>query len=75
MVLYPPLFFIRSFFFKRGISNGWAGFIASIVGSFYVFMKYAKLYEQTCFERDGAKHMPNGAPTMRSPLDRYDQPV
>lgn len=75
MVLYPPLFFVRSFFFKRGVSNGWAGFIASIVGSFYVFMKYAKLYEQTCFERDGAKHMPNGAPTMRSPLDRYDQPV
>jgi glycosyltransferase involved in cell wall biosynthesis len=75
MMLYPPLFFVRSFFFKRGFSNGWAGFIASVVGSFYVFMKYAKLYEQACFERDGARHMPDGAPAMRSPMERYDQPV
>ena len=75
MVIYPPFFFVRSFFFKRGFSNGWAGFIASVVGSFYVFMKYAKLYEQRRFERDGARHMPDGAPAMRSPMERYDQPV
>ena len=75
MVFYPPLFFVRSFFFKRGFSNGWAGFIASVVGSFYVFMKYAKLYEQARFERDGARYMPDGAPATRSPLERYDQPV
>lgn len=75
MVVYPPLFFVRSYLFKRGFSNGWAGFIASVVGSFYVFMKYAKLYEQARFERDGARHMPTGAPVMRSPLERYNQPV
>jgi len=45
LVFYPPFFFIRSFVFKRGFMNGWAGFIASVVGSFYVFLKYAKLYE------------------------------
>lgn len=45
MVFYPPWFFIRSFFLKRGFMNGWAGFIASGVATFYVFLKYAKLYE------------------------------
>ncbi|NKC15723.1 MAG: glycosyltransferase [Gammaproteobacteria bacterium] len=75
MVVYPPLFFLRSFIFKRGFANGWAGFIASIVGSFYVFLKYAKLYEQARFDADGAKHMPCGAPTLRSPLERHGGPL
>ncbi len=75
MVFYPPLFFIRSYIFKRGFSNGWAGFIASVTVSFYAFMRYAKLYEQTCFDRHGSRYMPEGAPTLRSPRERYDQPV
>lgn len=45
MVIYPPLFFLRIYLFKRNFMNGWAGFIASVVSSFYVFLKYAKLYE------------------------------
>lgn len=45
MVFYPPFFFIRSYLFKRNFLNGWAGFITSVVGAFYVFLKYAKLYE------------------------------
>jgi len=45
MVLWPPLFFLRSFFLKRGFLNGWAGLIASVTAAFYVFLKYAKLHE------------------------------
>lgn len=45
MVFYPPLFFVRLYFFKRNFLNGWAGFIASVVSAFYAFLKYAKLYE------------------------------
>ena len=45
MVLYPPIFFLRQYLFKRYFLSGWAGFIASAIGAFYVFLKYAKLHE------------------------------
>lgn len=45
MLLYPPVFFWRQYLFKRYFLNGWAGFIASITGAYYVFLKYAKLHE------------------------------
>ncbi|KGI76667.1 glycosyltransferase family 2 protein [Oleiagrimonas soli] len=45
MVLYPPVFFLRQYLFKRYFLSGWAGFVASATGAFYVFLKYAKLYE------------------------------
>ncbi|MBT6275929.1 MAG: glycosyltransferase family 2 protein [Chromatiales bacterium] len=75
MVVYPPLFFLRSYLFKRGFCNGWAGFIASVVGSFYVFLKYAKVYEQSRFDQDGARHMPPGAPPLKSPLEHFSGPI
>ena len=45
MVLYPPLFFLRQYLLKRYFLNGWAGFISAATGAFYVFLKYAKVYE------------------------------
>jgi pilus assembly protein TadC len=45
MVIYPPLFFLRQYLLKRYFLSGWAGFIASVLGAFYVFLKYAKLHE------------------------------
>ena len=62
MVAYPPWYFVRSFVFKRGFLNGWAGFIASAVGAFYVFLKYAKVYERAQLDRHGQRFMPEGAP-------------
>lgn len=44
MLLYPWWFFVRGYFFKRQFVNGWAGFISSVIGAFYVFLKYAKLW-------------------------------
>ena len=62
MIFYPPWFFLRSYFFKRGFLNGWAGFIASTIGAFYVFLKYAKVYERGKVLRVGQRLMPPGAP-------------
>lgn len=44
-LVYPPFFFLRLYVFKRGFLDGWAGFVAAVVGAFYVFLKYAKLDE------------------------------
>lgn len=65
MVFYPPWYFVRSFVFKRGFADGWAGFIASVVMAFYAFMKYAKLYEHSRFQRHGDGLLPPGAPQGR----------
>ena len=62
MIWYPPLFFLRLFILKRNFLNGWAGFIASGVGAFYVFLKYAKLFEARQQERLGQTQLPPGAP-------------
>ena len=75
MVFYPPLFFIRSFIFKRGFTNGWAGFIASVVASFYVFLKYAKLYEHKRFTELDGSEMPHDAPPITTPSERLKTPV
>lgn len=55
MVLYPPVFFLRQYVVKRYFLNGWAGFVASVCGAFYVFLKYAKLYEARRCGRDGVR--------------------
>jgi len=62
MIVYPPLFFLRLYLFKRNFLNGWAGFIASVTGAFYAFLKYAKLYEHRQLERFGSSLLPEDAP-------------
>lgn len=64
MIVYPPLFFIRSYIFKRNFLNGWAGFINSVISAFYVFLKYSKLYEHYQFEKYADRLMPQGAPPL-----------
>ena len=65
MVVYPPIFFLRLYLFKRNFVNGWAGFISSVVGAFYAFLKYAKLYEHRRHAQDGNTLLPPGAPQQR----------
>ncbi|MFQ5508912.1 MAG: glycosyltransferase family 2 protein [Leptospirillia bacterium] len=62
MVVYPPIYFFKTYFFKRNFLNGWAGFIGSVVLAFYVFLKYAKVYERRQFQKHGQSKMPEGAP-------------
>lgn len=52
MLFYPPVFFLRQYFAKRYFLNGWAGFISAATGAFYVFLKYAKVYEARRRGRD-----------------------
>lgn len=58
MVFYPPLFFIRSYVFKRSFLNGWAGFIGSVTMAYYAFLKYAKLYEAQQVRKHGDRLLP-----------------
>ena len=60
MLFYPPVFFVRQYIFKRYFLSGWAGFISAATGAFYVFLKYAKVYEarraaRANTPRDGSK--------------------
>jgi glycosyltransferase involved in cell wall biosynthesis len=41
----PTLKFLATYFLKRGFLDGIPGLIISIVSSFYVFLRYAKLWE------------------------------
>lgn len=52
MLLQPPLQFLRSYFLRRKFLSGWAGFIGSVTEAYYVFLKYAKLYESRQQRRD-----------------------
>ncbi|HEY5673704.1 MAG TPA: glycosyltransferase family 2 protein [Malonomonas sp.] len=62
MIFYPPLFFLRQYFFKRNFLNGWSGFIASIINSHYAFLKYAKLFEYAQQQKYGTSLLPKCAP-------------
>jgi glycosyltransferase involved in cell wall biosynthesis len=41
----PPFRFIKEYIFKRGFMDGLAGLIIAVSTMFYVFIKYAKLWE------------------------------
>ncbi|WP_257388675.1 glycosyltransferase family 2 protein [Tahibacter caeni] len=45
LVLYPGFFFLRQYLGKRWFLDGWAGFINAVSAGYYVFLKYAKVYE------------------------------
>ena len=45
-IVFDPVYrFIRAFFFEGGIRYGMRGFICSWIHAFYVFSKYAKIWE------------------------------
>ncbi len=62
LLIYPPWFFFRLFILKKNFRNGWGGFLTSVCGAFYVFLKYAKVYEYQQFKRYGTRLFPAGAP-------------
>lgn len=41
----PPFAFLRNYVLRRGLTDGSAGLIISILNSYYVFLKFAKLWE------------------------------
>ena len=42
---HPPLAFLRNYLVRGGIRDGLPGFIISALNSYYVFLKFAKLWE------------------------------
>ena len=45
MLAKPPLKFLECYLWKKGFLDGMPGFIIAVASSFYVFLKYAKLWE------------------------------
>src|SRR5205814_5442804 len=45
VVGHPPLAFLRNYLARGGIRDGAPGFIISALNSYYVFLKFAKLWE------------------------------
>lgn len=41
----PPLKFLKMFVLRLGFLDGWRGFIVAMLGAWFVFLKYAKLWE------------------------------
>jgi hypothetical protein len=41
----PPARFLKFYLVKRGFREGLPGLIVALLESYYVFMKYAKLWE------------------------------
>jgi glycosyltransferase involved in cell wall biosynthesis len=44
-IVYPRLAFLRNFILRRGFLDGHTGLVVSMLNSYYVFLKYVKLFE------------------------------
>ena len=45
MAGHPPLAFLRNYVARGGFRDGTVGFIISAMNAYYVFLKFAKLWE------------------------------
>jgi len=72
MIWYPPLVFLRQFFGKRHVLNGWAGFIASVCMAFYAFLKCAKVYEEHQRRKYGESLLPTDVPSRQDGSPRTE---
>ena len=49
MFFKPPVKFFETYVYKLGFLDGLAGFIISVLSSYYIFVKFAKLWEKRKF--------------------------
>jgi glycosyltransferase involved in cell wall biosynthesis len=45
MLVHPPAKFLKMYLLKAGFLDGAPGFVVAVLGGYYVFLKYAKLWE------------------------------
>ena len=45
LTMHPPLVFLRNYVLRVGARDGYPGLIVSLLNSYYVFLKFAKLWE------------------------------
>jgi len=46
LVVHPPAAFLRNYVLRRGFTDGFPGFIISSMNAYYVFLKFAKLWDR-----------------------------
>ncbi len=56
MWTHPPGKFFKMYVLQRGFLDGYAGFVLAVLGAFYVFLKYAKLWEKSRAHRIARSH-------------------
>jgi hypothetical protein len=57
LACHPPLAFLRNYLLRGGVLDGTTGFVISALNSYYVFLKFAKLWElqhRASADRDAA---------------------
>jgi (heptosyl)LPS beta-1,4-glucosyltransferase len=61
VVFHPPAAFFRNFIVRGGFRDGTAGFLISVLNSYYVFLKILKLWELQCglHQLEGSPSSPN----------------
>ena len=52
LLFHPPFRFIKEYLFKSGFWDGLPGFVIIVSTMFYVFIKYAKLWELTISQKE-----------------------
>ncbi len=53
--LSPPARFLRTYFLRYGFLDGYPGFVLSVLGAFYVFARYTKMWQMQNAERLAAE--------------------
>ena len=53
LMVHPPAAFLRNYVLRRGFLDGTAGFTISVMNTYYVFLKFAKLWEMQRGPRSG----------------------
>ena len=64
---HPPLAFVRNYLARGGIRDGVPGLIISAMNSYYVFLKFAKLWE--------LQHAATALPEVISATKNTKQPL
>ena len=67
MLIHPRLAFLRNYLLRGGIKDGAAGLLVSKMNSYYVFLKFAKLWE---LQQRGATHLQSDIRDPQSPIDK-----
>ena len=66
--VHPPVAFLRNYVARRGFRDGAAGFLISILNSYYVFLKVLKLWElQRGYRSLGPGDAPGSSNSRRRP--------
>jgi hypothetical protein len=69
--IYPRLAFFRNYILRRGFLDGRTGLIVSLLNSYYVFLKYAKLLE---LQQNPSSLIPDPQSLVPSPEPRAPSP-